>query len=207
MNYGLLAMDYGLSHPPNLQKMNIEIIAGSPRTNSVTHQLALFLQKHLAATTQHQVNIIDVRDWKLPLLEKVFSSIETTPEEFKPLAERMFAADAFILVTPEYNGSYSPALQNLMDHFPKQSHKPFGLVTASTGAMGGMRASQQLLLLVPALFGITSPYMLVTPFVDKKFNENGDLIDESFSKSIDLFTNEFLWLAETLRPEMSTLYN
>ena len=207
MNYGLLAMDYGLSHPPNLQKMNIEIIAGSPRTNSVTHRLALFLQKHLAATTQHQVNIIDVRDWKLPLLEKVFSSIETTPEEFKPLAERMFAADAFILVTPEYNGSYSPALQNLMDHFPKQSHKPFGLVTASTGAMGGMRASQQLLLLVPALFGITSPYMLVTPFVDKKFNENGDLIDESFSKSIDLFTNEFLWLAETLRPEMSTLYN
>ena len=192
---------------PNLQKMNIEIISGSPRTNSVTHRLALFLQKHLRATTQHQVNIIDVRDWKLPLLEKVFNSVENTPEAFKPLAERMFAADAFILVTPEYNGSYSPALQNLMDHFPKQSHKPFGLVTASTGAMGGMRASQQLLLLVPALFGITSPYMLVTPFVDKKFNENGDLIDESFSKSIDLFTNEFLWLAETLRPEMSTLYN
>jgi len=187
--------------------MNIEIIAGSPRTNSVTHRLALFLQKHLTATTQHQVNIIDVRDWKLPLLEKVFSSVETTPEQFKPLAERMFAADAFILVTPEYNGSYSPALQNLMDHFPKQSHKPFGLVTASTGAMGGMRASQQLLLLVPALFGIASPYMLVTPFVDKKFSEEGELIDGSFSKSIDLFTNEFLWLAETLRPELSTTYN
>lgn len=192
---------------PNLQKMNIEIISGSPRANSVTHRLVLFLQKHLSEKTPHQVNIIDVRDWKLPLLEKVFSSADATPEEFKPLAERIFAADAFILVTPEYNGSYSPALQNLMDHFPKQSHKPFGLVTASTGAMGGMRASQQLLLLVPALFGIASPYMLVTPFVDKKFNEAGELIDGSFSKSIDLFTNEFLWLAETLKPELSTAYN
>lgn len=187
--------------------MNIEIISGSPRTNSVTYRLALFLQKHLSQHTNHQVNIIDVRDWKLPLLENVFSSVEHTPEEFKPLAERMFAADAFILVTPEYNGSYSPALQNLMDHFPKQTHKPFGLVTASTGAMGGMRASQQLLLLVPALFGIASPYMLVTPFVDKKFNEAGELTDGSFSKSIDLFTKEFLWLAETLRPELSTAYN
>ena len=187
--------------------MTIEIIAGSPRTNSITYRVAVFLQKHLTANTQHQVNIIDVRDWKLPLLEKVFTSVEATPDAFKPLAERMFAADAFILVTPEYNGSYSPALQNLMDHFPKQSHKPFGLVTASTGAMGGMRASQQLLLLVPALFGIVSPYMLVTPFADKKFNEAGELIDASFAKSIDLFTNECLWLAETLRPELSTAYN
>lgn len=187
--------------------MNIEIISGSPRANSVTHRLALFLQKHLIKHTQHQVNIIDVRDWKLPLLEKVFTSVEATPDSYKPLAERMFGADAFILVTPEYNGSYSPALQNLMDHFPKQSHKPFGLATASTGAMGGMRASQQLLLLIPALFGIPSPYMLVTPMVDKRFSEQGELIDNSFSKSIDLFTNEFLWLAETLRPELSTSYN
>lgn len=187
--------------------MNIEIISGSPRENSVTNRVALFLQKHLSAHTTHTVNIIDVRDWNLPLLQQVFTSVEKTPDAYKPLAERVFAADAFILVTPEYNGSYSPALQNLMDHFPKQAHKPFGLVTASTGAMGGMRASQQLLLLIPALFGIASPYMLVTPFVDKKFNEAGELIDASFSKSIELFTNEFLWLADTLRPELSTTYN
>ena len=45
-----------------------------------------------------------------------------------------------LLVTPEYNGSYTPALKNLFDHFPKQSRKPFGIVTASPGALGGMRA-------------------------------------------------------------------
>jgi NAD(P)H-dependent FMN reductase len=178
--------------------MNIEIISSSPRQGSVTNRVALHLQKFFATKTQHNIGLIDVRDWNLGLLQNVFTSVDNTPEKYKPLAERMFAADAFILVTPEYNGSYSPALNNLLDHFPKQARKPFGLVTASTGAMGGMRASQQLLLLVPALFGIASPQLLVTPFVDKKFDAEGNLLDETFSKSIDNFANEFLWLAESI---------
>ena len=187
--------------------MNIEIISGSPRKESVTHRVAVYLQKYLSEKTEHSVNIIDVREWNLPLLQSVFSSVEKTPDQYKPLAERMFAADAFILVTPEYNGSYSPALQNLLDHFPKQSHKAFGIVTASPGAMGGMRSSQQLLLLIPALFGVASPHMLITPMVDKKFDADANLIDPGFQKSIDNFVNEFLWLAETLRPELESAYN
>jgi len=187
--------------------MNIEIISGSPRKASITNRLALFLQRHLQEKTSHSVKLIDVRDWNLPLLQQVFTSVEKTPDEFKPLAERMFAADAFILVTPEYNGSYSPALQNLLDHFPKQLHKPFGIATASVGAMGGMRSSQQLLLLVPALFGIASPYLLVTPTVDKKFDAAGTLLDDGFQGSINTFVQEFLWLAETVHPEPVTSYN
>ena len=105
------------------------------------------------------------------------------------------------MVSPEYNGSYSPALQNLLDHFPKQSHKAFGIVTASAGPMGGMRSTQQLLLLIPALFGIASPHMLITPMVDKKFDEMGNLLDPSFKKSVDNFLQEFLWLAESLQTE------
>jgi NAD(P)H-dependent FMN reductase len=119
----------------------------------------------------------------------------------------MFAADAFILVTPEYNGSYSPALQNLMDHFPKQARKPFGIVTSSVGAMGGMRASQQALLFVPALFGVPSPYMLIVPNADKKFSPDGTLVEESFTNSIHTFVTEFLWLAETLKPEPEFAHN
>ncbi len=181
--------------------MNIEIISGSPRQTSVSHRLALFLKKELSAKTKHAVDIIDVRDWNLPLLQNVFSSVEKTPAEFKPLAERMFAANAFIMVTPEYNGSYSPALQNLMDHFPKQTRKAFGIATASPGALGGIRSSQQLLLLVPALFGIASPFMLVTPQIDKKFTPEGELLDAAFRGSVDTFIQEFIWLAETLHPE------
>lgn len=179
--------------------MNIEIVSGSPRKESVTFRIALFLQKHLQEKTRYQVNIIDVREWNFPALqEEVFSSVAKTPEHYKPLAKRMFEANAFIMVTPEYNGSYTPTMKNLFDHFPKQMHKAFGIVTASTGALGGIRASQQLQLLICALFGIPSPYMLVTPQVDKKFDRSGNLTDQSFSNTIHNFISEFLWLAERL---------
>jgi NAD(P)H-dependent FMN reductase len=181
--------------------MNIEIISGSPRQESVTHRVALFLKEHLTNNSSHQVGILDVREWNLPLLQEVFSSVEATPDAFKPLSQRMFAADAFILVTPEYNGSYTPALKNLLDHYPKQSRKAFGIVTASPGIMGGMRATQQMQLLINAFFGIACPYMLVVPGVDKKFDSEGRLTDDNFRKNIDVFTREFLWLAESLKPE------
>ena len=133
--------------------MNIEIIAASPRKESVTYRVALFLQKYMAEKTEHNVNIIDVREWAFPLMQQeVFSSVERTPETLKPLAQRMFDANGFIMVSPEYNGSYTSALKNLFDHFPKQTHKTFGIVTASPGIMGGMRASQQMQLLINALF-------------------------------------------------------
>jgi NAD(P)H-dependent FMN reductase len=181
--------------------MNIEILSGSPRTNSVTKRVALNLKKWLEQHSDHEIGLINLQDWKLPPVQSVFQSVEKTPEEFKPLSERMFNADAFILVSPEYNGSYSPAMKNLIDHFPKQHHKPFGIVTASPGAMGGIRASQQMQLLINALFGIASPYMLVVPQVDKKFASDGTLLDESFQNNIHNFVTEFLWLAENLNKE------
>jgi len=181
--------------------MKIEIISGSPRIHSVTRRVGLNLKNWITNNTEHEVDIIDLKDWNLPPVQTVFVSVEKTPDEFKPLTERIFNADAFILVTPEYNGSYSPAMKNMLDHFPKQHHKPFGIVTASPGVMGGIRASQQLLQLVPALFGIASPYMLIVPTVDKKFDAEGNLLDESFEKSVHNFISEFLWLAEKLVQE------
>lgn len=182
--------------------MNIEIVSGSPRKNSITHRVVLYLEKYLADNTEHTINVIDVREWELNVLQQeVFRNAEGAPIHLRPLAERMFGADAFILVTPEYNGSYTPALKNLFDHFPKQTHKAFGIVTASPGALGGIRAAQQLQLLVNALFGIGSPHMLITPVVEKKFDEDGNLTDTSFQKNIDVFVSEFLWLAQHVAAE------
>ena len=185
--------------------MRIEIIAGSPRENSVTRRVALHLLQRLQAGGQHEVGLIDLKDWNLPPLKSVFVSVEKTPDEFKELSERIFAADAFILVTPEYNGTYTASLKNLLDHFPKQHHKVFGLVTASPGAMGGIRATQQLLLLIPALFGIASPYLLIVPGVDKKFDIEGNLLDGAFENTVHNFMTEFLWLSERLVKEPVTL--
>jgi NAD(P)H-dependent FMN reductase len=179
--------------------MNIEIISGSPRAQSLTHRVAIFLHKILSEKTEHNIGIIDVRDNPLPPIQTVFSNPDAAPDGHKELATRMFAADAFILVSPEYNGSYSPALKNLIDHFPKQHHKVFGIATASPGAFGGIRATQQLQLLINGLLGIALPYMFVVPLVDKKFDADGNLTDASFQNQVDTFVHEFIWLAEAVK--------
>lgn len=181
--------------------MKIEIISGSPRGNSITNRVALHLKNAISKGTGYEVDIIDVRKNEMPLLQAVFTSVESTPEPFKEVTERMLKANAFILVTPEYNGSYSAALKNLLDHFPKQHHKVFAIATASTGMLGGIRAALQSQELIFALFGIGSPYMLVTPQVDKKFDEEGNLLDAGFKKSVDVFINEFIWLAGKIADE------
>lgn len=178
--------------------MNFTIISGSPRGNSVTYRVALHLEQQFRQRIDCEINIIDMREIEFPQLEKVFTSVEDAPNEYKPVARIIFKTDAFILVTPEYNGSYSAPMKNLLDHFPKQHRKAFGIVTASTGMLGGIRAALQLQALVFALLGIGSPYMLVTPQVDKKFDTNGNLIDEKFKKSVEVFVNEFIWLAERI---------
>jgi NAD(P)H-dependent FMN reductase len=183
--------------------MVIEVISGSPRTESLSHRVAVFLQKALAEKTEHQVGLIDVRDNPLPMIQNVFVSVDKTPEQYKELAKRMFAAHAFVIITPEYNGGYSPAMKNLFDHFPKQHHKVFGIVTSSPGAMGGIRASQQVQLMIHGLLGIASPYMLIVPTIDKKFDAGGNLTDGSFQNQVDSFIHEFLWLADAIASKIS----
>lgn len=183
--------------------MQITIISSSPRPQSVTVRVAEFLKKELIEKfPEHDIELVDVRDWPLGMLEKVWSSPSDAPEQFKPLADTMFASQGFIIVTPEYNGSYTPAMKNLFDHFPKQSRKVFGLVTASPGAMGGMRAAMQLQQMVAAFFGILTPHMLIIPGVDKKFNEAAELIEPQFRRSVDNFLHEYMWLATQVNAEV-----
>jgi NAD(P)H-dependent FMN reductase len=178
--------------------MKILIISGSPRGNSITNRVAIHLQDAISKSTEHEVDVLDVREIQMPRLQSIFTSVDTTPVAYKDVSKKMFGADAFILLTPEYNGSYSAALKNLLDHYPKQHHKVFAIATASPGGLGGVRAALQLQELIFALFGIGSPYMLVIPQVDKKFNTEGKLLDESFQKAVDLFVKEFVWLAEKI---------
>src|SRR5690606_8084092 len=179
--------------------MNIEIIAGSPRQPSLNLRVARYLHQYMQQHTSHKVGLIAMNETDIPFIQKVWQKPEDAPESLRGIAERMFSADALILSSPEYNGAYSPALKNLLDHFPKQRRKAMGVVTSSDGAMGGIRASQQLLQLIPALFGIASPFMLIVPKANEKFDEEGNLVDGGFEKNVADFVHEFIWLAERLK--------
>lgn len=180
--------------------MIISIINGSQnRKNSLSTRVARHLEKLInTSLPDHITHFIDVRQYDIPLDTAFYDNQEHTPEHLQEMAVWFMESDAFVLVTPEYNGSFSPALKNLLNHFPKFSHKVCCVATASDGALGGMRAAQQLLLNVPAHFGIASPYLLIVPKVQEKFDVHGNLIDASFQRAIDTFYNEFLWLVKKL---------
>ena len=175
--------------------MKIEIISGSPRKGSVSKRVALHLLERLKSEKGVEVDLIAMDEVEFPFIQKVWTKVADAPEKLQPVAERMFGAHAYIIVTPEYNGGYSPAMKNMFDHFPKRNGKTFAICSASDGALGGMRAAQQTIQLVAALFGILSPILLVTPQMDKKFDESGKLLDENFQKAIDNFISNFLDLA------------
>ena len=59
--------------------MKIEIVSGSPKKNSTTYRLALFLQKLFKEKTDHEISVLDVRHYPLPLLQKVFSTKDDAP--------------------------------------------------------------------------------------------------------------------------------
>lgn len=178
--------------------MNITIVSSSPRQESVSFRIALFLEKQLAKT-EHTITMLDVRDWlDWDTAQPVYKSLDDCPSSFRPLAEIMFNTDAFVIVSPEYNGGMPYSLKKLFDFFPKQPHKPFAIATSSTGAMGGIRASLALQHFVVALFGVLSPYLLITPKVTEKFDKEGGLLDEGFQKNVDTFIREFLWLVDKM---------
>lgn len=178
--------------------IHIEIIAGSPRQPSLNLRVAKYLHEQMQQQKDIHTGLIAMNAITFPFIQQVWKNPGEAPEALRPVAERMFAADGFIVCTPEYNGGYSSAMKNLFDHFPKQNKKPFGIVTSSDGRMGGMRAAQQMLQLVPALFGIASPTLLVVPQADLKFDENGVLTDSSFEKNVHDFLTNYLWLVRKL---------
>ena len=180
-------------------KQKLVIVSGSSREASLTIRVALNLSK--AFSDKYDVQLVDLRKYRLPFIESVWQEKSQAPEQFQDLWQTMNDADAFVLVSPEYNGSYSSALKNLLDHMPKSAYtrKAMAFVTASPGGLGGVRAAQQLILLACGLFAVPSPTLLVTPFVDKKFDTEGNLTDETFAGAITNFVNDTSWLAHSLK--------
>ncbi len=180
--------------------MNIAILSASTRMGRQTHKVALGLQKYLQPFDHLQSVLVDLMEYKIPLFEETLTRHPDPSDALRELGAILARADAMLFVTPEYNGSYSPALKNAVDHFNKTefARKAIGIVTVTNGAMGGIRAGLALQHLIPALFAYVVPQMLLVPGVQTKFDDEGNLIDPAFEKNVANFTREFLWLAEAV---------
>lgn len=180
--------------------MNLTIISSSTRIGRQTHRVALGLEKFLQNIDNLIITLVDLAEYQLPMFEEVISRHPEPSPAMLQLGKILNQSDAFLFVTPEYNGTYTPALKNMVDSYNKTefSRKAIGIVTVTTGGMGGIRAAMQMQQLIPALFAFAAPHMLLVSHLTQKFDEDGNLIDENFRKNLDNFTKEFLWLAEAV---------
>ncbi len=101
------------------------------------------------------------------------------PEVLERLATPIRAADAFIIVSGEYNHSIPPALSNLLDHFLEEYFwRPSAIVCYSAGAFGGVRAAMQLRACSASLARQAFPSLLPVPHVQDAFDDEGHPRDD-----------------------------
>jgi NAD(P)H-dependent FMN reductase len=94
---------------------------------------------------EYQTELIDALDYPLDAVFKPHFAYPKSkaPAVLNELAEKIKQADGYIMVSPEYNHSMSPALTHLLNHFGSSlfAYKPSAIVTYSAGQWGGMRAA------------------------------------------------------------------
>ncbi len=122
------------------------------------------------------------------------------PEVLERLASRIRAADAFVIVSGEYNHSIPPALSNLLDHFLEEYFwRPSAIACYSAGAFGGVRAAMQLRAMLCELGTPSIPSLLPVPRVQDAFDDEGRPLDQSYVPRAARFLDELEWYANALK--------
>lgn len=180
--------------------MHIAILSSSTRIDRLSHRVALALEKVIAAQGQHTVEILDLAAYQFPVMEEVLHRHPNPPAGLEAFAEAIRRSDAHLFLSPEYNGSFTSALKNAVDYLKEQefARKTIGVVSVSTGALGGIRAALAMQQLVLGVSGFPIPQMLTVPQVGQKFDENGEILDPAMAQRIDTYLRHFLWLAEAV---------
>lgn len=173
--------------------MKITIVSSSTRTGRLSPRVALAL-KVAIEKTDNSAQIIDLSEINLPIFEERLAYLDSPNDGLKAVSDTLQASDGFIFLTPEYNGSISSGMKNFIDVFAKDpfNGKPIGVATASTGAMGGIRAAYQLQQIILSIFGYPIPQMLTVGNMDKVLDENGVVLEASFQKRLDGFLEAYL---------------
>ncbi len=115
------------------------------------------------------------------------------------LRRRLDEADAFVVVTPEYNHGYSAMLKQLIDSAKAEwVAKPVGLVSYG-GFSGGLRAVEQLRLVFAELHAVTLRDGLAFPMAWNLFSEAGEPHDgERTDRAMTVMLDHLAWWARTL---------
>lgn len=162
--------------------MKLQVIVGTTRPGRVTDTVAAWVANTAKSLPDTKVEIVDLADYPMPFLDEAISpqynpNREPTPEVGRWLS-KLDEADAFIIVTPEYNRSISGVLKNALDYLDFQfNKKPVGIV--AHGSTGGAQAVATLRIALPGLkAAITPSATFLTGRAGEMINEGGELRKE-----------------------------
>lgn len=180
--------------------MKLAVILGTVRQGRHSENLAKWVVKEAKQMPDTDVTLLDLKDYPMPFFDEPASPRFNPERKLNPIVAKWLAAletaDAYVVVTPEYNHSIPGVLKNAMDYTDWQVlRKPFAVV--SHGSAGGARAASHLKHIISETRAVPIPNnVALTMRVSEIFDENGTLAEEINAQEYGPKSNLHASLAE-----------
>jgi NAD(P)H-dependent FMN reductase len=178
----------------------IPVLLGSSRTGRQSVKVAQFILGELSQRDRVQTELIDLREYKLPILEERLNEMSTPRSTLLQFCSKLDRADGILMVTPEYKGGYPAVLKNALDYLEPQAlrYKPIGICTVSSGGFGGLNCLTQLQLVCRALGGLPIRDKLPVSNVQDIFDKKGNICNSAFKPKLESSIEELVWYTEAI---------
>src|SRR5437870_13637137 len=178
----------------NARPLFIPVILGTARQGRQSENIGRVGFEETKKRSDVRTELIDVLERPMKLDD---AGEQMKDPKFSATIER---CDGFIVVTPEYNHGYPGLLKHALDmNLKEYIHKAVGICGVSAGPFGGARVIEGLLSVMREL-GLVAIFEDVNfGNVAKIFDEQGNLLDQSYIRRVDKFINELVWMARVLR--------
>jgi NAD(P)H-dependent FMN reductase len=183
---------------PDTPPLHVALLIGSTRTGRFGPVVAGWFAEQAARRDDLTLDVVDLRDAGLP--DTLTDEGEDAPEPVRALAPRLAAADAFVVVTAEYNHSFPAPLKTAVDWFVDEWRaKPVGFVSYG-GRSGGLRAVEQLRLVFSELHAVTVRDTVAFANCRERFGDDGRPLDAAGSEAAAQgLLDQLAWWARALR--------
>ena len=183
--------------------VQLALIYGSTRQGRFCDVVAAWAAEQIRAMDTFSLDLID------PAVVLATPTAQSGDAATSPtLWQRMAAADAFLVVTPEYNHGYPAPLKSLIDSVGPEWHaKPVAFVSYG-GVSGGLRAVEQLRLVFAELHAVTIRDSVSFASAWEQFDSSGTLLEPNrHRRSMAAMLHRLHWWAAALRSaRMETPY-
>ncbi|MFJ4776809.1 NADPH-dependent FMN reductase [Streptomyces sp. NPDC088762] len=180
--------------------LRVLVLSGSSRTGSVNARLAALVAR-LVVGAGAIADPATLGDFPMPPYDGDAEADEGLPMGAVALRDRIEAAQALVIASPEYNASVPGVVKNAIDWVSRFRPQPFKdkqtlLVSASPSMVGGNRGLWALRIPLEHLGARVYPDMFSLATAHHAFDEDGALADRGLGERLTATTASFLDLAE-----------